>query len=1068
MYSKLGEVESNWNEYEGEQITISCRVVSEPRFGERGGDKTLYRISDATGTVGEEPFVSFWHESPHFDGVGFDRTDTHILDSIIPERGGHPLEQGENIIVRAVPYSTKDGRRFLNVGSILIRRPEYRVGKGQMRLPNECDRLLHLLFVKDVYRPRDSYTGGNYGARVFRGNIAHKALEYAVDGPQYLDYFERDMWDQNAVENLIQEVIDKEFVVEQALHSLRGTGKNRAIEEATDAISRLVSSDEFVQMVQDAEQVESERAVAPSYGFEGYVDLVLDGVPIDLKTGERSDKDRFQLKLYLLALRLEELEPGEELFASREEEYEGYIAYVKDPGEAHLERVTLRASDVDNLLSLRNQVASVTSAFGVPSPYDQDCDDCILREGTDLGGLDSGIGRLPSPCKFHCQTERRWPCYEITGEDIVTRCPLFEECEERLVFREPDITDYYNELREALRSERRVRRDATAALTHLPERELRSAGLLLTDLQVVDFLDDNRIAYSTERDVVGFSPGDAVQITREEWNEGWKAVYLGKSEGKEVFEFETRPGARMTNSEATYIAHRTPEEADVPRRFLRMLDFAQRAEVDPRLNDDDATVSIKGDPATLDSNDIESYLNHEELFFDVPVRPERSGFVSELVRSICTATLPRLTTEGTVPYGSKRTLVLTTRPSIAEAINDELRSTSNFCWFDEYAISTDAMPTGQSQHELKTALEESKSILSSVNYAIEDEIFHYMDSYDKDARPHSNRFFDTLVLVGADKISEPEYHFLSKLADRTVSIADVQRSGIEILSEEAEATSLAEPYFRRGFERYSMVDAKTAKGLRASGAAPETVVSVLGESRLKATDGDISFVHVDGQEQQPSEQISFETYVGSGNERPSIIDFELVDTSTTLLDIESVFADQTSLDESVFEVGEVQVINDTRLLCKEKQILDADTSGSHRVRIGIPTSRSLFFRNRLLSNNKEARKVAKVAAVQSPDRIVTPFAAQAQRIRTALSEASRDIDVQLPGDLSGECDGHTLVSLVVANNERRVHEPVSNYETLYSLLTAGSEVTLFGHEPTLTSNNILEDLINRCADASSS
>jgi hypothetical protein len=312
--------------------------------------------------------------------------------------------------------------------------------------------------------------------------------------------------------------------------------------------------------------------------------------------------------------------------------------------------------------------------------------------------------------------------------------------------------------------------------------------------------------------------------------------------------------------------------------------------------------------------------------------------------------------------------------------------------------------------------------------------------------------------VGADRISEPEYHFLTKIADRTVSIADVRRSGIEVLSEEAARTSLAEPYFQQAYERYSMVKTDAATALSAGGTAPKLIADILDDNRLDSSAGTAKFVHVDGCAQHPSESIRFETFVGNADDNPSVLDFELVDTSTNLVDVEEVFEDQASLDERAFEVGKTHAISDTRLKCTAKRARQTKNSASHRIRIEVPTSRSVFFRNRLLTNDAEATRVAEIVKNDPVDRVVTPFSAQAQLISQKLGEEN-EAEVSVLNQVSGNCDGHAVVSLVVANDERRVYPPVSDYEALYCVLTAGEELTVIGHEPTLSANNLLGQFI---------
>lgn len=1059
MYERLATVGEEWGTYRGQAVTVRCRVVGEPRIGRNRGKKTVYRVTDPLDSSRNEYLLSFWHEQPEGPfAEPLQKTADRVLSLIAPQQDGSQLSKGEDILVRGIPYDIGE-ERFINVTSIILRYPELEIGKGQMRIPHECERLIYLLFTKNVYRPHDSFSDGKQTKRQFAGDIAHKALEYGFTKTPYSEYFATGEWEPDDVDSLIAEVLQEEFLVSQALHSLRGTGKNDAVEIATKALKTLVRSESLLAEIQAADDVETERAVARAYGFDGRVDLLLDGVPYDLKTGSSvKSQDRFQMKLYLLSLLLEELNVGddfEELLAS---DHSGYLIYTGSGNTIRRVEVTLDSDAVDDILQLRNQIATVRNGFGVPSPYEQDCEGCILRDGRTLDGLDSEHGTLPSPCKFHCQAERRWPCYHIGEDDIETRCPLFEECEQRLEYRDPEITDHYNELRTALRSERRVRQDAADAFAALPGETLSEAGFLITDLTIESIQSDYRIAYSSESDAVGFAVGDSVQVSRAEGATEWGATYLGQQEGTHILAFDERPGYAATVQGATYTARRAPHTTSLPRTYIRQLDFAQRIGVDPRLGDTD-DISRDPEPDMIKRDDWSSYLSYRELFVDIPVQPNRTDRLSNIVADLCRATLPQFDSDDSVPYGEKRTLILCTRPLQMDVLHDELSSHSEYVRFDPTATGEHTYPDGRGQHVIKKALKSSEIILSSFDYAVDSEVFHYMMSGDPEHRPHSEKYFDTLVIVGADLVTEPEYYYLQKLADRTVSFGDVERSHIEMLSDAANASGLAQPYFTKAFERYSIVDSSTATSIRFTGAASDQAIQALNSDRLEPTDGQIQFVDSNSSESLFEQDTTFETSLNSGDSHPRRIEFELADPASDILDIEAIFGDQAELPIDNVEPGEIYVVNETRLRCRTVDRLDNSQASSHRVIIHLPLSRSLFFKKQLLSSPEEADLIADIAKQERPDRIITPFSGQATRIRASLAETDLEIPVLLPSQLDGTTVDSTIVSMAVGNDTREIHPPAANYETLYLALTSGRDVTLVGDADTLSANRLFRDFI---------
>jgi len=280
-----------------------------------------------------------------------------------------------------------------------------------------------------------------------------------------------------------------------------------------------------------------------------------------------------------------------------------------------------------------------------------------------------------------------------------------------------------------------------------------------------------------------------------------------------------------------------------------------------------------------------------------------------------------------------------------------------------------------------------------------------------------------------------------------------------MLSDAANASDLAQPYFTKAFERYSIVDSSTANSVRFTGAASEQTIQTLDSDRLEPIDGQIRFVDSQSSESLPEQDTTFETSLESGESYPRRLEFELVDPASDILDIESIFGDQTELPIDTIERGEIYVVNETRLRCRTVDSLDNNQATSHRVIVHVPLSRSLFFKKQLLSNPAEADLIADLAVQERPDRIITPFAGQATRIRAALAEVDLEIPVLLPRQLDGTTVNSTIVSMTVGNDNREIHPPTANYETLYLALTSGQDVTLVGDADTLSANRLFRNFI---------
>jgi hypothetical protein len=1063
MFQPLSSLVASFDDFEDTPVTVRCRIAGEPQSGSERGRKTLYRVTDATGSVPPETFISFWHTEPNLGGSSLRQTDSEVLSLVAPDHGGNPLAIGEEVIVRGVPkYVESTERYFINVTSVLLRRPDLQIGKGQLRLPNECGRLLHLLFEKNVYRPRDSFGGNAKTGGSFRGNIAHKSFEYAITRQPYLDYFADDLWERDAVESLVQEVLNEEYLIEQALHSLRWTGKNRAIEQATDAIELVLTNETLRTLIAESDEVSSEVGLSQSYGFDGQVDLIVDGVPFDLKTASEKRADVFQIKLYLFSLLLQRLDAGDDIWSEIESGIAGFLIYADSrERSAEFKRVELTRADAANIMDLRNEIASARSRFGVPSPYGEDCEGCILRYGDDHGGLDDEFDPMPSACKFHCQSERRWPCYEV-GEDykFETKCPLFDDCEQRLEFRNPEITDHYNELRSALQAERDVRQTMGEFLEQVSEESLVRAGLVQPELSIEGIVADRRIAYSSPT-ATGFQPGDEVEISQSSGSEGWRATYLGQWDGRYIYEFETRPGYAATSPDATFEARRAPCVTALPQKFLRYLDFAQRTGIDPRLATTNGGLQANSESATISSCadlDFESVLEASEVYVDLPVRSDRDEVATRLIEGFTSTPLPKLRSAGTVPDTERRTLVLCSRPLDVETFHTALREKDEYWRFDGSDADAKSLPGGRTQHELKEALKDAQVLVSSTQFAISEEVFHYMASGDPDHRPHSSKFFDTVILHGADRLAEPAFHFLSKLADRTIAIADVRRRGIDLLSTAAMEADLNEPYFKRAFNRYGTIDAPDVATVQFQGSASADAIQSLDDPRLgEEGGGSVTVINHDGAETNATETFPIEGAIASGGDEPKSLSFALTNASTSIAELGEMIGRREELDASGFEPGEEYVIDETVLNCLDVSPIDNEDATQHRLTIRVPVAETPFLSSRFVSNQTEATRAVDIAIQRDADLLLTPFVPQARLLSEAVNNRGESIPVQLTGEWSGLAVDEVVVSTVVANDSHLVHPPLNQYETLYTILTAGTSVTLVGDQDTLKANDILRE-----------
>jgi hypothetical protein len=141
-----------------------------------------------------------------------------------------------------------------------------------------------------------------------------------------------------------------------------------------------------------------------------------------------------------------------------------------------------------------------------------------------------------------------------------------------------------------------------------------------------------------------------------------------------------------------------------------------------------------------------------------------------------------------------------------------------------------------------------------------------------------------------------------------------------------------------------------------------------------------------------------------------------------------------------------------------KRSLDkVEYATSHRIIIRADPSNIPAFSRAFRYNRPEARIIAQLAGEYKPDVIVTPFEAQANKIRTFLDDEGLSVPVKLPQQLDGTIEGRAIVSITVADGI--LSPPMTDPEILYSLFTAAEDLLIVGDEQTLRSKDAIRRLV---------
>lgn len=1045
--------------YNGTEVTVRCTVRDGPKSGDRRGNKTLYELAVSQTEFEGKAFLSFWSEEPTWTDT-FGETPSYVRDAIF----NVPLETGETVVARGIP-NTNEGKWYFNVTSIVVRQPETAIGKSEMRTASECPRIYELAFDKKVY------SSGSYDLSpgAVKGDIVHDFLEHAIRTDKYRKLFNSG-WNESDIERCFEDVLGREYSLNLALCRLAWISTNQIKEHAMSAIETLVNDKKIQDIVSNGDNLDTEIALSNATGFNGRVDLVVDGTPYDLKTHYRIsdseiDKHRFQLRVYLFAFLLETLEPGESVSERIQEGVEGALIYSSraDVDGVHYEYVRLRERDVADIISMRNEAIVLREGFGTSTTYGRDCEGCSFRDPTVIGKGEAKGKMLPSPCKFHCQSERRWDCFETDDDgEIISQCQLFGECDQRLEYRTPSTTDHFNQIRNALNDEREARMRLGTNLDRLENQTLEQAGLRIPEL-TIDTLDGGqRLILNRGSGVIpSFQPGASARLSREDSAHFLSVTYYGKTGDQIVFELDGHPPRGFLDPTATYVAIRTLSTTQFPRDLLSQVDYVQRSKISPVLEHKNPATEARETLPPSNLNTVENYLDSKGVYIDVPVRRNRLDLVTELTEVLVSTSYQKSNEEAKIPDSDQRILVLNGIPGLTDNLVDKLNYLSEVVRMDGFADpDTSSVTPKMGGHEIYEAIANSQVIISSLRYALSDHVFHAMETGDKNARTHSERFFDTVVLLGAETLTEPQFHFLRSLADRLVAIGDIHRRGPELVSGKARESSLGEAYFSRVFKHYASVESDDYHSLQVPAELPGQMQEIFSRLDFAAEQisGSVNFVDTGGETTTAVSSTTVEETIPQADEHKGarFIRLEPIE-NVDALQITHQLEQLRKLDAGDLTIQNEYTIQDIRFRVLTNNPIEGDT---HQLEVNVPVESTPYLHRHLLKNSAEVEAVIDISETGQPDMVITPFVAHANSIRDAFREENLEIPVKLPSEIDGDIRDEVVISTAVSDEKRAVSPPVSDIETLYTVLNAAQNVTIVGDQTTLERNSVFNSLLS--------
>lgn len=1079
MIQHLSSVAEETEQEPGPEVTVRCRIRSNPMPGEAGGQKTVYLVEDPYDDINTEIALSFWVVEPsNYDHL--ERTSTDVRASLgVPSPAeleqddyspdSASLQRGEDILARVIPNRSEEGGTlFLNVTSFVVREPDKLVSKSKIRTQEQCPREYYLRYVKRVYSG-DKFSQPPYNqANRFRGDAIHKITENALT--EHLDRFVDRTWEPELINSFCEDQFETEFGFRQALLVMSGAGLDTK-DHVVDAVTRLFTDETFLDHVNEADDIEAERYLSGEYGYAGRVDILLDGVPYDIKTTRNVDSETVstharQIKLYLFALLLERLDEGSSLDYAVETGQNGYLIYPNavDQDDVRFEAVELTHSDVREFLELRNEVVETGDSFAPPSTYNRDCEDCQFAVEEWVTGKDD---TLSPACTYHCQNERRWPCYETDGGELKTDCSLFERCDQRTQYRDPDVIAHYESTRTAFRRERTARNAATRVMSEFDDELLANAGYRIPNLQCTGASGAGSIIrFSTTEEVVpAFESGDTVTLQPQHGGNGTKVVYYGEANGEYLFTAvdEQLSVTRFLGDDTQYEAVYEFDVDSIEDRYLPYLDFAQRRNDGDPIDNTAVRGSTEETPEFIAPSDISDFLDRKHVFVDLPVSRSRNELLGKLVRELITATYTSPEGEP-VSDSAGRALVLGAKPDHVETATAAQPDGHHYRLDGTGGSKT--IQNGDGYHDIQTRLLDSRSIVSTIQQTISKdgpgglrEFFHRLQEGDFTERDHTDSFFDLLVVLGAHRLTEPEYHFIADVADRVVAIGDRRRSGPQMLSTTAMEAGL-DSFFTQEFERYRSFPTESAVSLQIQGDAPTALDKFYGDGPWESLGGDLTFLDIEGDEETAVDTITFETTVPTANGVGRRLIFDVTDTPLSPMQAHELFEDRIDLDATALRDESIVVLDDESLYLQSKESLEGEDTGHHKISIKANAAELPQFSRALLSNQIAEQIVSEVATEREPDLVVTPFERHATEIKRLFNEKDIDIPVRRPEELDGTVADQAIVSFGTSNPQCIVRPPLNEPDILYSMLGSARDLTMIGNKATLESKDVFELLID--------
>jgi len=1031
--------------YDRDLIQSTATLASGPYYSlARGGPKYILDLESPPGTNAKLTvwrMVPEWIPFPSISPVLWD-----LFDSSDPEERAlrRLFVPGEEVFFEG--YVILQGQTtWINVERVLIPAPSVPVGPREIISVQTCPRKYYLDYVKNVKHSILKYPD----KYITRGNLVHHILAAMLcDGTYRLLSNQLPAEREQALRKRIHGAIQTDFRLDAALHQIADVSLASVEKDAFHHLATPLYQEELFSFI-SGKDVRSEVQINNVYGLGGIIDLLVDNIPVEVKTSWKVRPEHtMQLLVYLFA---SYLDSGNRM---------GYLLYTQpaqydeqDRAPHHLHEITLNNSDIDLIIKARNKVLLQREGMQLPTTYSRWCSECSHQRhpGHALSK------NLPS-CQYYCQTERFWDCYESDDNGTVsTRCLLVDTCPVKLTYFDVDEIDYYNKIRGAIMAEHSLLSALGSLLRMLPAEQRIIAGQQAGDLSLNRY--ENGILHLDSTSALphlDVAPGDYAVLRTADGTYSYRVVV--HTIGLTTIKLATQASLpdEFLNPEHRYTLVKDYAEINIFRKLLGVIDFIQRSQKAVTLSHQKGKLLPEHSIPRYNRENVIAALDRAQVIaIQMPAHHSEVECAADLVASLKTG---------------KRTLVILRNLGEIDEFVQNFRKRHLILVISKEAGFTEEpksweIGNKQTVEGIEERIRLSPIILTDRNFLLQSRFFELLRD------PDRKYYFNIVLADGAEQLFEPLNHYMQSFAEQSIFIGDANRVIFPLKSQEARNAGLGVSTLEKLIKFDAFFESKEyAVFSEHFPHLPDQITEALRRARthidVDADGGAVCFITVQGLEDSGSE--IYTQY--SITMEPTATEYRLSLEPTTEIDLKHLEIAINQLSGKQihdYPVGSSIPVKSGMLRVKQSEPIGSAVGRCENVTVSvtIPTHSLEALQDLMFMNRAEAERVADVvSALQDREScaVLTPYISQASLIRSLLVEHGiADVPVWLPHQISGQSYATVIVSFVNANAEKVLRWPLTDPKVLYTLLTAAREqLILIGEPNTLSQSRILRDIIS--------